>query len=521
MWRRSQNLSANYPDLWTYGQHLYLFEGPPANVDEKLFESEDGSEEESEEEKEPKEEQDDSSEVSEEEKELDPDSDEDSDEDLDEDLDEVDINDCLEIQNLTAETKTLLQAAVNELKGLPENCWLQTKTGFLVSKRTQLTVGFAYPFAGLKNNPGISYTLVPAVKRFVKEVAQQHALPADRVMVHVNLYPKGTQSGIMWHQDNEEIIDQSFPIIGYSVGGPARLLLSQCNPKNAKNDPNPYTFEHESSQSYAMKAGFQDFGSHCVTRAKKSQKDTERVSLTLRVVKRGTKPSRNMECYPTGRKSKPSTPMNIIMFGAPGSGKGTQADRLVRQHDMVQLSTGDLLRKAIEADTPLGMQAKAAMDAGQLVSDDIVSGLIAQKLDALPDKQSIIFDGYPRTVQQVASLDGILAARKRKLDHVIELKVDEDEMVERITGRYTCAQCGKGYHDTFEPPRVKGTCDRCGGHEFTRRADDNEATVWARMEEYRAKTLPILEIYAERGIVSMIDGMAPIKEVTAEVQKVV
>lgn len=135
--------------------------------------------------------------------------------------------------------------------------------------------------------------------RFVNKAAEEHGLPAERVMAHVNLYPKGTQSGIMWHQDDEDVIDQRFPIIGYSVGGPAMLLLSQCNPKEAKSDPTPFKFEHKSSQSYTMKAGFQTFGSHAVTRTKKSEKETERVSLTLRVVKPGTNPSRNMECYPT------------------------------------------------------------------------------------------------------------------------------------------------------------------------------------------------------------------------------
>jgi adenylate kinase len=209
--------------------------------------------------------------------------------------------------------------------------------------------------------------------------------------------------------------------------------------------------------------------------------------------------------------------MNIILLGPPGAGKGTQASRLVAQRGMVQLSTGDMLRAAVKAGTPVGLQAKAVMEAGALVSDAIVSGIIGEALDALPAGAGVIFDGYPRTAAQAESLDALLGERGRSLDHVIELEVDEDALVERITGRFTCAQCGEGYHDRYKLPAVTGTCDRCGSTEFKRRPDDNEETVRTRMAEYRAKTAPILPIYDARGIVSRVDGMADMDEVAAAI----
>ena len=213
--------------------------------------------------------------------------------------------------------------------------------------------------------------------------------------------------------------------------------------------------------------------------------------------------------------------MNIILLGPPGAGKGTQAQCLVERHGMRQLSTGDMLRAAVKAGTPVGLQAKAVMERGELVSDEIVSALIGEQLDAMGRGAGAIFDGYPRTAAQAAALDTILDQRGRRLDHVIELDVDEDALVERITGRYTCAECGKGYHDTFEQPKVAGTCDKCGSHEFKRRPDDNEATVRTRMAEYRAKTAPILPIYEARGIVSRIDGMAEMDVVTDAIERII
>jgi adenylate kinase len=209
--------------------------------------------------------------------------------------------------------------------------------------------------------------------------------------------------------------------------------------------------------------------------------------------------------------------MNIILLGPPGAGKGTQASHLVASRSMVQLSTGDMLRAAVKAGSPIGLKAKAVMDAGELVSDEIVSGIIGEALDQLPVTTGVIFDGYPRTGAQAQSLDGILAERNRILHHVIELAVDEDALVERIVGRFTCGQCGEGYHDTFKTPANAGSCDKCGSTEFKRRPDDNEATVRTRMQEYRAKTAPILPIYETRGLVSRIDGMAPIGDVTAAI----
>lgn len=212
--------------------------------------------------------------------------------------------------------------------------------------------------------------------------------------------------------------------------------------------------------------------------------------------------------------------MNIILLGPPGAGKGTQAQRLVERYGMKQLSTGDMLRAAVKAETPVGLQAKAVMESGGLVSDEIVSALINDELAAMGEGVGAIFDGYPRTAPQAESLDAILAANGRQLDHVIELEVDEDALVERITGRYTCAVCGKGYHDSFEQPAKEGVCDKCGGTEFKRRPDDNEETVRTRLAEYRAKTAPILPIYEARGLVSRVDGMADLDSVTASLVSV-
>ena len=213
--------------------------------------------------------------------------------------------------------------------------------------------------------------------------------------------------------------------------------------------------------------------------------------------------------------------MNIILLGPPGAGKGTQAAHLVEERGMVQLSTGDMLRAAVKAGTPTGIKAKALMESGALVPDEVVSGIIGDALDELPAETGVIFDGYPRTDAQALSLDGILSSRSRTLNYVIELVVDEDALVERITGRFTCAQCGKGYHDRFEQPRQPGICDRCGSTQFKRRPDDNEETVRTRMAEYRAKTAPILPIYDARGIVSRVDGMADIEHVTAAIEHII
>lgn len=212
--------------------------------------------------------------------------------------------------------------------------------------------------------------------------------------------------------------------------------------------------------------------------------------------------------------------MNIILLGPPGAGKGTQASRLVENHGMRQLSTGDMLRAAVAAQTPVGLEAKAIMERGELVSDEIVSKLIDAELTAMGPDTGAIFDGYPRTAAQAEQLDAILASHGRKLDHVIELDVDEDALVDRITGRFTCAKCGEGYHDRHKLPAKEGVCDKCGSTEFKRRPDDNEETVRTRMAEYRAKTAPILPFYEKRGIVTRVDGMADMDSVTAAIEKV-
>ena len=212
--------------------------------------------------------------------------------------------------------------------------------------------------------------------------------------------------------------------------------------------------------------------------------------------------------------------MNIILLGPPGAGKGTQAARLVAKHGMRQLSTGDMLRAAVKAQTPVGIEAKAVMDRGELVSDAIVSALIDEELGSMGADTGAIFDGYPRTAAQAEALDALLAKHSRQLRHVIELEVNEDALVERITGRFTCANCGEGYHDQFKQPKVEGVCDKCGGTEFKRRPDDNEQTVRTRMTEYRAKTAPILPIYDARGIVTRIDGMGDIDVVSESIEQV-
>ena len=211
--------------------------------------------------------------------------------------------------------------------------------------------------------------------------------------------------------------------------------------------------------------------------------------------------------------------LNIILLGPPGAGKGTQAARLQATRGMIQLSTGDMLREAVAAGTPVGLQAKAVMERGELVSDAIVSALIGERLDAA-DGQGAIFDGFPRTRAQAEALDLLLAERGRGLDHVIELAVDEDELVRRIVGRFTCANCGAPYHDEFKRPAVAAVCDVCGSTEFKRRPDDNEQTVRTRMAEYRSKTAPILPFYEERGLVRRVDGMASVDEVAAQIDAI-
>ena len=213
--------------------------------------------------------------------------------------------------------------------------------------------------------------------------------------------------------------------------------------------------------------------------------------------------------------------MNLILLGPPGAGKGTQASRLVKERGLVQLSTGDMLRAAVAAQTPVGLQAKSVMESGGLVSDEIVNGILSERLDGDDARRGFILDGYPRTNVQALALDAMLAAKGLHLDHVVELGVDEDALVDRITGRYTCAKCGEGYHDRHKQPQTAGTCDVCGSSEFKRRPDDNAETVRTRMAEYRAKTAPILPHYEALGLVSRVDGMADMNAVAESIDKVI
>ncbi|MBS0538109.1 MAG: adenylate kinase [Proteobacteria bacterium] len=212
--------------------------------------------------------------------------------------------------------------------------------------------------------------------------------------------------------------------------------------------------------------------------------------------------------------------MNIILLGPPGAGKGTQAQRLQADLGMVQLSTGDMLRAAVASGSELGKQAKGLMDAGQLVPDALIVGLIKDRI-AQPDcAKGFILDGFPRTEAQAVALDKMLAEGGLKLDRVVEMEVDEKALTERVVGRFTCAKCGTGYHDSFKRPKVDGVCDVCGSKDFTRRKDDNAETMKTRMTAYRAQTEPLLPYYRARGVLKTVDGMAAMDEVYRQIRAV-
>ncbi len=210
--------------------------------------------------------------------------------------------------------------------------------------------------------------------------------------------------------------------------------------------------------------------------------------------------------------------MNIILIGPPGSGKGTQAKLLEDKHTMKQLSSGDMLRAAVSEGTAIGEKAKSYMEAGELVPDDLVVEIVTDQIEKLGD-QGFILDGFPRNVHQAEVLDTMLKKRGRDIDRVLVIDVSDDLLVERISGRYTCANCGEGYHDTFKQPEKEGVCDKCGSTEFIRRPDDNADTVRNRVDVYHEQTKPLIDYYKEQGKVRVIDGDQPIEEVTRSLEE--
>lgn len=213
--------------------------------------------------------------------------------------------------------------------------------------------------------------------------------------------------------------------------------------------------------------------------------------------------------------------MRLILLGPPGAGKGTQAKRLIDRHGIPQLSTGDMLRAAVAAETDVGRQAKAVMASGGLVSDDIVNRIVSERIEEPDCAKGFILDGYPRTLVQADSVEAMLAEKGLKLDHVIEMRVDDDVLVHRVSGRYTCGHCGAVYHDEDMKPKVEGVCDSCGHSNFKRRADDNAETMRTRLRAYYKETSPLVGYYHCKGILSFVDGMNSMDEVSADIERII
>jgi adenylate kinase len=214
-------------------------------------------------------------------------------------------------------------------------------------------------------------------------------------------------------------------------------------------------------------------------------------------------------------------PAVLILLGPPGAGKGTQARMLQDRFGLVQLSTGDLLRAAVAAGTDAGLAAKSVMAAGGLVSDDIVLAILKDRLAAPDTQHGVILDGFPRTTVQAQALDDLLAESGQRINAAISFEVDDAEMVARVAGRYTCGDCGEGYHDNFKVPTVTGVCDKCGGGNMQRRADDNAATVGQRLTAYHAQTAPLITYYEKRGTLQRIDAMGEIGQIAEELGAIV